>query len=165
MTKQDIFKSERLSYRGINEKDSDCLVRWRSNPELIRFFRNTEPISLKSHTEWYNNSYKSNNSRFDFIIIEMESNAEIGTIGVNDVDCSAGSCEISYMIGEIVFQRKGYASESVLAMMKRMGQEHISRFYAEIHKENKASIDMIRKLGFAQCSQRDDFIVFANNEG
>jgi len=164
LKKQDTFKSERLCFRGINEKDSERLVRWRSNPELIRFFRNAEPISLKSHTEWYN-SYKSNSDRVDFIILEMESNTEIGTIGVNDVDYNTGSCEISYMIGEIEFQRKGYASEAVTAMIKRMNQEHISRFYAEIHQENKASIEMIRKLGFVQFSQKANFILFINNEG
>ena len=35
MNKQDGFESERLCYRGISESDTDLLVKWRSNPELI----------------------------------------------------------------------------------------------------------------------------------
>jgi len=161
MNKQESFESERLLYRGINELDTECLVRWRSEPELIRFFRNPEPITLRSHLEWFSNSYMKNDFRFDFIIFEKSSERCIGTVGVSAIDLSAGACEISYMIAEFDFRRKGFAQEAVSAMMGKMIRENIRTFFAEIHKDNLASINMVRKLGFSFSSQCGDFIMFA----
>jgi RimJ/RimL family protein N-acetyltransferase len=165
MNKQDVFESERLFYRGINELDSDCLVKWRSNPELIKYFRNPTPITRENHINWYENLYLNNLSRYDFIIIEKISNRKIGTIGVSFIDYEKDACEISYMIAEFDFQRKGFASEAILAIMSKMNEEKVCNFYVEIHKDNVASIQVCKKLGFAKSSECKDFFTIFTKSG
>lgn len=160
LSKQDTFESERLFYKGINEQDDDCLVKWRSNIELIKYFRNPTPIIKGSHINWYKDFYVNNLSRYDFVIIEKLSNKKIGTIGVNVIDYEKYSCEIFYMIAEFDFQRKGFASEAILAMMHKMNEEKILTFYAEVHKENMASIKTVQKLGFSKMSEQGNFSIF-----
>jgi len=161
MNKQDKFESERLYYKGIDEKDTVNLVKWRSDFNVIKYFRNPKPITQQEHNDWYSKSYVNNNSRFDFIIIEKRSNEKIGTAGVNNIDYIKKTCEISYMIAESSFQRKGYASEAVKALMERMQLENINIFYAEIHVDNIASINLINKLGYKYDYSQEKFSIYS----
>lgn len=160
MTKDMAFESGRLFYCGINLTDTDNIVRWRSDPELIKYFRTTIPITKESHLNWYENLYIKDPTRFDFVIVEKESRVGIGTVGAANIDRADGSFEISYMIGEPNFQRKGYASEAIAAMLRFMRSEGIRTAIAEIHKDNTASVNMVQKLGFTERFCNGDFIKF-----
>jgi len=160
MNKHELFESDRLLYKGIDEDDTDILVKWRSDPELIRYFRNSEPITILSHMDWYRNSYLGNEKRFDYIIIDKISGSKIGTVGASNIDFIKASCEISYMIAESDCRRKGFAHEAITAMTSKMREEKVNVFYAEIHCENTASVSLIKKLGWALDSQRGDFLLF-----
>ena len=118
MDKDHTFSSERLCFRGINETDTERLVSWRSDPEIIRYFRQPRPITKESHEQWYSDVYCHSADRFDFVILEAKSQKAIGTVGVNRIDYKNGSCEISYMIAARDCQRRGYAAEAITAMMR-----------------------------------------------
>lgn len=98
--------------------------------------------------------------RFDFIIVEKQSQRPIGTVGINHIDLGKCSCEISYMIAEPAFQRKGYAVEAIAAMMDTAMREGICRFFAEVHSQNAASRRTIEKLGYVRYSEQKPFITY-----
>lgn len=160
MLKSDTFESERLFFRGINETDTEHLVKWRLDETVIHYFRNPAPITKEGHLQWYEQSYLKNSERYDFMIIEKDSGQAIGTVGVNRINNDEQSCEISYMIAEPSFQRKGYAKESVTAMMEKMILQEIRRFYAEIHVDNIASIQTVSRLGFTRCEDNQPFLLY-----
>lgn len=114
--------------------------------------------------QWYENSYKKNMRRFDCIIFEKKTGLAIGTVGVNDIDYEQRSCEISYMIAEPSCRRRGYATEAIAAMMKRMTVEGIFRFFAEVHEENTASRRTIEKLNYTCYKRRLPFIIYWKQE-
>ena len=159
-----MFESERLYFRGINETDTDCLVAWRSNPEIIRYFRQPRPITKETHERWYKNVYSQSSDRFDFIITEKKTKKAIGTVGVSHIDHRHSSCEISYMIAERDYQRRGYAVEAITAIMQEMIAEHICCFFAEVHKENLASRRTIEKLKYTYYSEQQSFITYSRQE-
>jgi len=160
MNKQETFESKRLLFKGISEQDFDYLVKWRSNLDLIKYFRNPTPITKESHISWYEKSYLNDLTRYDFVVIDKNSGQKIGTVGVNSIDYEKGTCEISYIIAENDFRRKGFASEAVLTMINKVRMEGILTVHAEIHKENLASIKMIQKLGFNKISEQGDISIF-----
>lgn len=164
MNKDSTFMSERLYFRGINETDTDRLVAWRSAPEVIRYFKQPKPLTKENHEKWYENVYCQNLSRFDFIIMEKESKEAIGTVGVGCVNYEKRSCEISCMIAESDFQRKGYAVEAIAAMMKMMMKEDITCFFAEVHRENIASRKTIEKLKYVPYGEQLPFIIYFRQE-
>lgn len=147
MRKDDVFESDRLQFCGINEADADCLVRWRSNPEVIRYFYDPTPVTKESHLKWYWNRYLLDNSRFDFIVKEKESGVQIGFVSIKDICEEKCSGEISYTIAEKEFQRKGYAKEAIGALMTYLRKD-ITVVYADVHRENMPSIRTITSLGF-----------------
>ena len=160
ISKTDFFESARIVYRGINETDTNDLVKWRSDPEIIRFFRNPKPLLLHDHLDWFRNSYLKNNKRFDFIISDKFRAEKIGTVGVSDINYEKNSCEISFMVAEQNYRRKGLASEAIMSLMDRILEEGIDVFFAEIHKDNIASIRTVEKLGYMRSKETDDFLIF-----
>ena len=160
MDKSSTFLSERLCFRGINETDTDCLAAWRSDPQIIRYFRRPVPITREGHERWYQTVYLRDIKRFDFIVLERQIQRAIGTVGVNCIDRKERSCEISYMIAEPAFQRKGYAVEAIAAMMDTAMKEGICRFFAEVHSQNIASQRTIEKLGYNCCREQCPFITY-----
>lgn len=163
MHKDDAFESERLFYRGINESDAVLLVRWRSDPEVIRFFRSPEPITMEQHLRWYGQSYRANQNRFDYLIIDKETKQAIGTIGTSKFSEESG-WEVSYMIAETAYRRRGYAVEAIAAIMGRLRKEGVSDFVAEIHRENTASIKTVERLGFRILEKHTPFWIYCKKE-
>ena len=160
MNKCESFESERLLYREINEQDADLIVKWRSNPEVFRFFRNPIPITHENHKRWYENSYLNDMSRYDYIMSEKDSNLRIGCVGASNINNSDKSFEIFYFIGELGFQGRGLACEAVAALVEKMYYKGNEITYAEIHRENIASIKIIQKLHFSVHSESESFILF-----
>lgn len=161
MKKDDVFESERLLFRGIQEEDAPVLVRWRSDPEAIKFFRNPRPLTLGGHLNWFSRHYLPDRSRFDFLVLTKAGSIPIGTVGVQSLSLQDGTCELSYMIAERDHQRKGYAKESILAIIRRLETEEIHFFRAIIHRENVASIRTVDSLGFYRFSQEGGFETYA----
>ena len=165
MDKNSTFSSERLYFRGINETDTNCLVTWRSDPQVICYFRRPIPITKKDHEQWYRTVYLQDYERLDFIVIEKQSQEAIGTVGANHIDLKERSCEISYMIARVAFQRKGYAVEAITSMMNAMRKEGICHFFVEIHSQNFVSQRTIEKLGYTYCKEQQPFFIYHKWEG
>jgi len=152
------FESKNLKYHEITQADTNNLIRWRSNPETYIYFRNPKPITRDEHLNWYNKTYLPNPNRTDFIITEKITQTPIGFVGVsNQTNTEA---EISYIIGELKFQRQGFGTEAINAAVQHFSQKGIITFTAEIHKENLASIKTIEKCGFIQTDIQCDFLLY-----
>lgn len=161
MKKNATFSSQRLQFRSIQEMDADNIVQWRSDPEIIRYFRKPYPLTKKNHLEWYK-SYCQDRTRYDFLIIEKKHGQAIGVVGGSRIDWKNCSCELSYLIGERAYRHKGYAIEAVTALMIEFSKRGISNFFAEIHEKNANSIHLITKLGFVPIKREVPFIVYCN---
>lgn len=157
MCKDDTFESERLFYRGIMEEDADYLVKWRSDPELIQHFGDPKPVTTENHLAWYRQTYLGDTRRYDFLILDKQTGIPVGTVGIKDLEPAHARCEISYMIAERSYQRKGLAKEAITAMMRRMQKEDIYNFIAVIHEDNLASIRTVQRLGYKLSAQEGCF--------
>jgi [ribosomal protein S5]-alanine N-acetyltransferase len=75
----------------------------------------------------------------------------VGEAGFHGPPDRDGRAEIGYMVvGE--HRRRGYAGEAVAALMAWAMAEHgVTRFRASISPGNTPSLNLIRKLGFAQA--------------
>lgn len=139
-----LFSSKRLSFREINISDADDIVRWRSDSEVYRFFKNPKLISKEEHIDWFLNKYSKDQSRTDLMAFD-DNNNRVGVFGFivrNNV------AEVSYIVSPDQ-QRKGYATEGVLRLIRYISEKYsIETIIAEIHKDNKASIGLIKKLDF-----------------
>lgn len=153
----DEIQSERLSFRGINEIDAEEIIKWRSDPDVYRFFKSPHKITIEEHLRWYRNSYLSNQNRFDWICIEKSSNTKIGVFGLAREDDFA---EVNYLLAPEA-QHKGYATEGIMALVSYSSNKWDKKMVvAEIHKENLPSINVVKKLGFHIVKCNGDFVIY-----
>lgn len=155
--KVDIIETKRLVLRGINEVDAEFIVKWRSDPDVYKFFKFPHKIDMEEHLAWYNTKYLSDENRFDWICIEKESKNRIGVFGLRkDND----RVEISYLLST-ESQHKGYASEVLKSLLEYVsGSLNVKQVIAEIHDKNKASIALVKKLGFKELSHEGPFVIY-----
>ena len=153
----DIIETERLILRGIDETDTDSIVQWRSDPEVYKYFKNAHKITETEHNYWYQNIYKSNDKRFDWMCIEKKSEEKVGVFGLFLDGCIA---EINYILSP-KSQHKGYAAESVQALINYASKKwNVKKIVAEIHKDNFPSITFIKRLGFKLESKDSVFQIY-----
>ena len=150
-----------LTLREIEEKDGDFIVRLRSDPEVYRYFVFPHRITREEHLNWYRNHYLQDDDRIDWIAEDCDGKA-VGVFGIK-TGAEDGSAEISYILAPEAYG-KGYAREAIEAIMAFAAEEwQITRFIAEIHKDNKASIRFVEKAGFRPAGQEGDFTRFERN--
>jgi len=154
----EIIQTDRLILRGINEEDTYEIVKWRSDPEVYRFFKNPHQISVKEHLAWYNNSYLVNEDRFDWMCIEKATGGKVGVFGLAKTsDC----VEVNYLLAPEA-QHKGYAAESIEGIIRYARKKwHVKRVVAEIHRDNTPSLALVQGMGFKMSAQKDEFVLYA----
>lgn len=153
----DSFETDRLSFRGISLADADLIIKLRSDPEVYRFFKSPHKISFDEHINWYYNCYLSSNKRFDWICIEKSTGTRIGVFGIFIED---GKAEVNYILSP-ESQHNGYAYEGLNALLQySIDKWSVHEIIAEIHKENTASISLVKKIGFDLISSNGLFTVY-----
>ncbi len=157
---QDNFESERLMLRGMEDVDADEVVRWRSDPDVYKFFKNPHMITGDEHISWFFNSYMTNQNRFEWICIEKKSLKKIGVIGIVLNSNNADTAEVSYLLDDKE-KHKGYASEAVFKLMEYAASKwSIKRFEAIIHNKNLPSINMVKRMGFEFEGSNEEFDIY-----
>lgn len=150
MDKDYSFESERLRFRGIRESDAETIVAWRSDPANYRFFFNAKPITLEEHLAWFDR-YLGDSTRYDFMMMG-EGDEPIGTAGFSSI--ASGSCEISYMIGDMEARGKGYAKETVRRLTEVAFNElGVKEVVARVVPGNDASVAVLMGSGFAEVER------------
>lgn len=153
----DTIETGRLFLRGIDESDAELIVEWRSVPEVYRFFKSPHKITVDEHLDWYRNSYLNNSERFDWICIEKESKKRIGVFGLTR---EGDKAEVNYLLAP-EGQHKGFAAEAVQKLIEYAAENWNSRqVIAEIHRDNKPSLDLAEKLGFNVISEDEPFVIY-----
>ena len=143
------FDSERLSYRGISEEDAPAIVGWRNDPQNYRNFLNAKPITLESHLEWFRR-YINDPTRFDFMI--LEDGRPIGTCGLSSI--GEGTCEASYMIGDVSCRGKGYAKEALKAITEiAFNEVGVDKVELHILPHNEASMRVALGGGYSESER------------
>lgn len=157
MDKDFSFESERLRFRGIQRGDAEAIASWRSDPSNYRFFFNARPITVEEHLAWFER-YLGDETRYDFMVIG-EGGEPIGTAGLSSIE--SGSCEISYMIGDMKARGKGYAKETVRRLTEVAFEEFgVESVVARVVPGNDASAAVLAGSGFAEVER-----VFQSKKG
>lgn len=153
----EIIETERLLLRGINESDAELIVKWRSEPDVYKYFKAPHKITVDEHLYWYHNRYLSNENRFDWICIEKKSEQRIGVFGLYKEDYKS---EVNYILAPEA-QHKGYATEAIQKLIQYAADIWNSKkIIAEIHKDNKQSIILAERLGFVLIYSDDPFVIY-----
>lgn len=150
--------TSRLCLRQIRKEDAPIIVKLRSDPLDYRFFRLPHRLTIAEHLQWYKENYLLNTNRFDWLALHQDD--PVGLFGLNRLPEDIACAEISYLLA--ADQRgKGYASEAIGALLQWSVREwQLKKTFAEIHRENQASIRFIERMGFDYWKEEDPFLFY-----
>lgn len=144
-----MLKSENIYLRLMEKRDVKYKVKWVNDPEVRRtlFLENISEIG----TEHWLNKVVADNTRRDYVICKNVNNIPIGFASIVNIDLWNSSAETYICIGEKKYWGKGYGTEAKKLLLEYIFiQLGLNRAYAYNWAENKAMININKKLGFTQ---------------
>lgn len=164
MKKPDL-ETERLILTDMTEEDAQNVVRWRSDPEVYRYFLNPHEITVEEHLGWFRNSYAKNADRIDWVVRVKSTGEPVGVFGIKilekQTECAKQkTVELSYLLDQAA-QHRGFAAEALCGMMDFAKREWGCEVaVAEIHKENDSSVRLVKRLDFVREEDSGDFTLW-----
>lgn len=151
-----IIQTKRLLLREIREQDAKLIVKWRSDPDIYRYFKNPHTLTLEEHLYWYQNQYRNNTDIVSWIANYMDQ--AYGLFSVKKENHL--TVEISYLL-DPKGQGQGFASEALQAVEEWAEKQwEIKCVVAQIHKANEKSIRFIKRNGYHLFNCNGSFCLF-----
>ena len=145
-----IIETERFILKEIEEKHRNHFISLFSDEDIMKYSVK-EVYDPKKQVEFYLKKIKlmyKEKKGIRWAIINKESKAFIGDIGLYNIDFYSNNTEIGYTI-EKNFWRKGVASECIKAIENFAFKIlNMNRIIAMIDSNNISSIKLSEKLGF-----------------
>ena len=152
---QAVFETKRCYIRPFIESDLDAFITYRNNPQWMKF-QYFKGLTRKEYEEILLRE-PSVEKGAQLAIIHKTDETLIGDVFVKK---EADACWIGYTINPI-FKRQGYAYETVQAMIHWIRQAYPGlTIKAGTSPENKASIQLLKKLEFTPAGMEEGELVF-----
>jgi len=154
-----LMQGERVYLREMTVEDTDNILRWRNNPEVVKNFIYRIPVTREDHLNWIKTKVEPGIVR-QFIVGRIEDGREFGSIYFRDIDNANHVCEFGIFLGEDDMAGKGYGYEAQsLAMnfvFSEMGMELVK---LRVLEKNAAAIRNYEKCGFRLIEDKVEYTV------
>jgi RimJ/RimL family protein N-acetyltransferase len=148
---REALQGERVRLRRLIETDLPAVQRWRSDPEVTRFWVTRQVPTLDDLKHWLAENRRSGSLT---LLIEDEAGQPIGYSDVFGISAEHRHCELSLMIGEPGTRGRGYGYESLrvlLAYLFAPRDERIPPMHKvtlSVFEENSAARRLYERCGF-----------------
>ena len=143
-----VINGERLSLRPITDADTDDVVRWRSDPEVRRFFLYRGPFTPEIHRAWLRDKVAAGKV-IQYVIVERDSGRNVGSVYFRDVDPDNESAEYGIFIGEASARRRGIGTETAKLFTDfGLNVLHLHRISLKVLGGNEIARRSYEKAGF-----------------
>lgn len=143
-----ILDAAELTIRPATESDAELLLKWRNDPETLRWSRSHQPVTEPVHRAWLHNSLRDP----DRLLFIVESDHPLGTIRF---DREADAWEVSITVappdrGKSLSPRLLTLGEGALR-----AQQGAAKIRANIHRDNAASLHLFHDAGYVESDRSD----------
>ncbi len=163
-----ILETERLLLRRLQAADLESLYALYRDPEVRQYFPegtlNYE--ETKEELEWFFNGHPNHPELGLWATVLKENDQFIGRCGLLPWTIEGQyEVEVAYMIDK-AYWRQGLGSEAALAILEYgFNTLHLPRLICMIDPENRASINVARKIGMSFEKEAEDesgpFLIYA----
>ncbi len=145
-----VIEGEKVVLRPITDSDTELIVRWRNDPEVIQYFLFREPFTAEMHRQWLEERVFRGNV-IQYMILERSSMRPVGSVYLRDIDRHSECAEFGIFIGESGATSRGLGTETAeLFNDFAFNVLKLHRVYAKLIKGNVRSLGMFMKNGFTQ---------------
>ena len=139
-----------LYLRQVQKEDVSYFLPWYNDQSVTQYIYNYLPVSEIYEEEWIKNiSLNRKDTDVFFTVVDKNNNTPIGSCGLHKICFKDRTAEISLVIGNKDYWKKGYGYESLSLLMKYgFNQLNLNRIYSGSYDFNVGSIKLLEKLGF-----------------
>ena len=142
--------------RPLQEQDAYTSVKWRNDPEVFKYTRNTYDYEIKIDTEleWIRRVISNPNEYRCAIFVD---DRYVGNIYLTDI-CD-GCATYHIFIGDKSYWGKGVAREASRQIIDYGFKIiNLNRIVLEVRKQNERAIQLYQSLGFVIQTEDDEWI-------
>lgn len=147
-----INKGEKTTLRPYQKEDISAWQRWDVDEDVQRYMPEPKNMSVSDEEQLaYLEECREDPEGIYWSIVWNESQKNIGTISLTDINRHHGVAEFGVVMGEKEFWGKGAASEAVqLALNSARSELCLRRITAEYEEGNEGVRHIFEKNGFQQ---------------
>ena len=139
---------ERVTIRPITNKDTDNIVLWRNNPQVLGNFIDRNRLTKEIHETWIHTKIEKDLVR-QFIIVV--GNNDVGTIYLRDIDKENQKAEYGIFIGLDEYLGRGIGSEAGKLILDYAFLEmKLNKVFLRVLANNNRAIESYKKIGFVE---------------
>lgn len=151
---------ERINIRPIKKSDTNNIIKWRNNQNVLKNFIYQKELTKKEHFNWLKTQVKTKKV-FQFIIHDNENSKDIGSVYIRNIDLQNKKAEFGIFIGDDSSRGKGFgflATQKILEFSFR--KIKLNKIYLRVISKNNKAISSYKKSGFVQEGLfREDVII------
>ena len=140
---------------GLTREATPEILKWVNDPALKPYTGTLYPVSEFEHENWIKNRAESSTDKL-FLIKDKESNTNLGTIGLKNIDYINSNAELYISIGNIKFLsensgggQKGFGSDAVITFTDFcFTRLNLHKVYLHVFESNKRAIRCYEKAGY-----------------
>lgn len=147
---------DKIILRSITEDDTPNIIRWRNNPNVMKYFIIQQPLTAENHTKWLRTKVASGEVA-QFILYEKDSNRPVGSVYLRNINQLHEKAEYGIFIGEDDAREKGYGTEAAKLMVEYAFHTlNLHKVYLEVLAENERAQRSYSKVGFVKEAYQKD---------
>lgn len=139
-----------VGLRALEKEDLPQLMEWRNNPNMRKFFRETDEINSFNQEKWFESVVAKNSIHKMFAIVKSDTNELMGACGLCYIDWVNRSADFSIYLGyENLYIDEKLAIEAA-QLMRDYGFDilNLHRLWAEIYSIDDPKKDFFDTLSF-----------------
>lgn len=145
-----ILEGERVYLRSITYDDTDMIVRWRNQENVIKYFFYRGEFTKESHENWLKTRVETGEVD-QFVVVLKDGDRPIGCTYLRDIDYENSKAEYGVFIGEEAERGNGIGKEILeLTVRYAFDELKLHRVYARVLESNKPSLYCFLHCGFTQ---------------
>lgn len=155
------MKYDKIKLRAPEPEDLAILYKWENDPSIWQVSNTLSPFSKYTLRKYIENSHKSifETGQLRFMIEINENSKTIGTIDLFDFDPFNLRAGVGILIADTDERRKGYAAMAIRCLLDYcFSNLKLHQLYCNITEDNKASIELFRKMGFIEIGRKKEWI-------
>lgn len=158
-----LLSGPNLQLRALEPHDIDLLYEWENDTSIWKVSNTLTPFSKFQMEEYVlsaqNDIFISRQLRLMIdLVAPIDQKKSVGTVDLFDFDPFHFRAGVGIMIRESG-RNKGYAREAMEIMIRyAFDTLRLHQLYCNISPENKSSLHLFEKLGFARCGVKRDWI-------
>lgn len=148
------LKGGGVSLRMLAKSDLPLLMKWRSDPEIMRYLDAYLPLSEEEENDWFENLYKRKSQELVLMII-ANGDKPIGTIGLNRINYKDGTATTGTVIGEKDYWDMERAEEGKMLLLNyAFNTLNLRKICSNVIEFNKRSYQYNLKCGYTEEGRR-----------